>query len=135
MPTTTGQLDAFNIKRQILRQPQPLEDRVRLCEQLLEFYPSRRNKQFVNRFIKQYAAGKKYGIVYDLKIKVNAEAIAKHREIILANRAAKHAKKTGVPVEAVGVAPGDDGHSYYVDKNGKVLGQVPPKPEVVEEIR
>jgi hypothetical protein len=28
----------------------------------------------------------------------------------------------------VAIAPGEDGHEYYVDKDGKVLGQVTPQP-------
>jgi hypothetical protein len=136
MPPTIGQLDAANIKKQIKQPHLAIEERIRLCELLLELYPSRRNKQAVNKFLRAYPGGKNYGAAYDLKMRVNAEAIAKHREIILANRKAIDvARKMGAPSKTVAIAPGDDGHSYYVDKNGKVLGQVPPKPEVVEEIR
>ncbi|MGB8800699.1 MAG: hypothetical protein WCC97_08430 [Candidatus Acidiferrales bacterium] len=125
MPSYAVQ-DAHNIKRQISYASTPLAERCRLCELLIELYPSRRHRQFVNAFIRKYPAGAKYGLVFDLKMKINAEKIAAHREKILANRKAKElAKQTGTPVGTVAVAPGDDGHEYYVDKDGNVLGRVP----------
>lgn len=137
MPPTIGQLDAANIKKQIKQPHLAIEERIRLCELLLELYPSRRNKQAVNKFLRAYPGGKNYGAAYDLKMRVNAEAIARHREIILANRRAKElARKMGTPVGTVGTAPDTEtGVEYYVNAAGEVLGQVPPKPEVVEEIR
>jgi len=118
-------VDAHNIKQQISHVGTPLAERCGLCELLIELYPSRRNRQFVNAFIRKYPGGKKYGIVYDLKMKINSEKIAAHREKILANRKAKElAKRTGTPVGTVAIAPAEDGREYYVDKDGNVLGQV-----------
>jgi hypothetical protein len=125
MPSYAVQ-DAHNIKLRIVDQKLPLVERCRLCELLLELYPSRRNRQAVNRFIRKYPGGKDRGVVYEMKMKINAERIAAHREKILANRRAKEiAKKTGTPIGTAAIAPGEDGHEYYVDKDGNVLGQVP----------
>jgi hypothetical protein len=128
MPTLAVQ-DAHDIKLRIVDQRLPLAERCQLCELLLELYPSRRNRQAVNHFIRKYPCGKDRGVVYELKMKINAEKIAAHREKILANRKVKEfAKRTGTPVGCVAIAPGEDGHEYYVDKDGKVLGQVTPQP-------
>ena len=129
MPSYAVQ-DAHDIKLRIADQRLPLAERCRLCELLLELYPSRRNRQAVNLFIRKYPAGKDRGVVYEMKMRIFAERIAAHREKILANRRAKElAKKTGTPIGTAAIAPGigDDGvaHEYYVDKDGNVLGQVP----------
>ena len=125
MPSPAVQ-DAHDIKLRIVDQKLPLAERCRLCELLLELYPSRRNRQAVNLFIRKYPAGKDRGAVYEMKMRIFAERIAVHREKILANRRVKElAKRTGTPVGTVAVAPGDDGREYYVDKDGNVLGQVP----------
>lgn len=108
-------LDAFNIKRKI-RTQSPVEERCRLCEQLLELYPSRRNRQFVNQVIRKCGGSKLYGAWYDLNLKLNGAAIARHRKIILANRAAKElAKKTGTPVGTTMKVMGSDGKQHWSD--------------------
>jgi hypothetical protein len=110
MPSPAVQ-DAHNIKQQISHVSTSLAERCRLCALLIELYPSRRHRQFVNGFIRKYPAGTKYGLVFDLKMKINAEKIAAHREKILANRRAKEiAKKTGTPIGTAAIAPGEDGH-------------------------
>jgi hypothetical protein len=132
MPSIAVQ-DAHNIKRQITYANTPLAERCRLCELLIELYPSRRNRQFVNAFIRKYPAGAKYGLVFDLNMKINAQRIAVHREKILANRRAKElAKKTGTPIGTAAIAPGEDGREYYVNAAGEVLGQVPEKSEFAQ---
>lgn len=129
MPSAAIQ-DAHDIKLQLANQRLPLAERCRLCELLLTLYPSRRNRQAVNLFIRKYPCGKERGVVYEMKMRMFADKIAAHREKIMANRKAKEiAKRTGTPVGTVAVAPGvgDDGipHEYYVNAAGEVLGQVP----------
>jgi hypothetical protein len=127
MPSAAIQ-DAHDIKLQLANQRLPLAERCRLCELLLTLYPSRRNRQAVNLFIRKYPCGKERGVVYEMKMRMFADKIAAHREKIMANRKAKEiAKRTGTPVGTVAIAPGNDGHEYYVDKDGIVLGQAPDK--------
>jgi hypothetical protein len=115
MPSAAIQ-DAHNLKIQIARVSTPLPERCRLAEQLIELYPSRRNRQFVNAFIRRYPFGNKYGCMFDLRMKINAEKIAAHRALIMANRKAKEiAKRTGSPVGATMKVMGSDGKMHWSD--------------------
>jgi hypothetical protein len=113
--TSPAQLDAQNIRRQLWTRTK-IKERIALCELLLELYPSRRNKKFVNDFIKKYGGQQRYGLLYQLKLKINAEKIVAHREKILANRRAKElAKKTGAPLGATLKVMGSDGKMHWSD--------------------
>lgn len=83
MGETIAQIDIKNLRSQINAQREPIAERVRACELLLELYPSRRNRTFVNNFIKKNKRPRfGGGAVSDLRNKLLRDRIAKHRERI-----------------------------------------------------
>jgi type III secretory pathway component EscV len=126
MPANISQIDIADLRSRIASSRISIVDKCRALEELLEFYPSERNKVIAYRYIKRWLkTGGCKKEATKLKAKLLREAILENRIRLKQKQKASTEPVATPPPGAVGTAPGSDGNDYYVDATGNILGRAP----------